>query len=703
LPTPEVRTTGVPDITAILTLYLEAMKAGDYTTMYRMLSADSQKSISEADFAKRHTQAFDEMALQDLSYQIGSTLTNPDSADAAYNVDYKTACVGDIKRDLTAHFVLENGEWKLQWDAGLILPELKGGNRLAMDYKTPARGDIYDRNGHALATESTVYALGLQPGLINPDQEGTLLAELSRLTGRTPDDIAASYANADPSWYIPVGEVSAEEIKGRYNYLASFSGLYLQEYDSRYYSQGSAPHATGYVLSVPAEQLSDYKRRCFSGAEGIGYSGVEAAEEDALAGKHGGILYLMDSNGNIGQPLAQGESTPADSVYMTIDKDLQANVQQALTGFTGAAVVLERDTGRVLAMASSPGYDPNLFAPGNPNSTMLSDVLADPANPLYNRATQGEYPLGSVFKIMTMAAALKSGVFTKDSKYDCEYDFTELSDRVLHDWTWDHCQNELATTGECTTRPSGILTLPDGLMRSCNPWFWHIGLTLFNEGHKTDIADMARAFGLSAPTGIDIPESPGTIQNPGDGVAATNQAIGQGDVTVTPLQVARFVAAVGNGGTLYRPQLVEKVESVNGDVLSQFKPDPQGTLPISADDLKTIQDAMRQVVTNPRGTAWYRLGGVRIPIWGKTGTAESGVPGYPHAWFAGFSGAQIEGKPDIAIAVILEDQGEGSAWAAPVFKRIIESYFYGKPQSVYPWEASFGVWKTATPPVTPTP
>src|SRR5512135_2192808 len=143
LPSPQLRTTQTPEVAAILTKYLEAMKAGDYGTMYRTLSADSQKAINEADFTKRHTSAFDEMGLQSLTYQIGSTLTNPENADAAYSLDYKSACLVDIQRNFTAHFVLENGEWKLQWDDGMILPELKGGNRLAMDYKAPARGDIY--------------------------------------------------------------------------------------------------------------------------------------------------------------------------------------------------------------------------------------------------------------------------------------------------------------------------------------------------------------------------------------------------------------------------------------------------------------------------------------------------------------------------------------------------------------------------------
>ena len=236
-------------------------------------------------------------------------------------------------------------------------------------------------------------------------------------------------------------------------------------------------------------------------------------------------------------------------------------------------------------------------------------------------------------------------------------------------------------------------------MRSCNPFFWDIGYTLYQHDRSNDIANMARAFGLGSLTGIgQIEENPGQINDPnGDPVEVVNQAIGQGTVQVTPLQVARFIAALGNGGTLYRPQLVEKIEAVDGKPITVFKPEPMGTLPIQPFRMEIIKQAMISVVDNPRGTANFRLRGLRIPVAGKTGTAESGS-GLPHAWFAGYTMAsESTGKPDIAIAVILENQGEGSDWAAPIFQRIVETYYYGRPQTVLWFESTFGVTETPTP------
>jgi penicillin-binding protein 2 len=203
---------------------------------------------------------------------------------------------------------------------------------------------------------------------------------------------------------------------------------------------------------------------------------------------------------------------------------------------------------------------------------------------------------------------------------------------------------------------------------------------------------MARAFGLGQATGIEqIEEAPGNISDPPTAIDVVNQAIGQGDVLVTPLQVARFIAALGNGGTLYRPQLVERIEPVEGEPITVFKPDGRGTLPLQPFRLEAIQEAMKWVVADPRGTANFRLRGLRIPVAGKTGTAESGS-GLPHAWFAGYTMAsESSGLSDIAIAVILENQGEGSDWAAPVFKRIVESYYYGAPQTIYWFESNFGL------------
>jgi penicillin-binding protein 2 len=321
---------------------------------------------------------------------------------------------------------------------------------------------------------------------------------------------------------------------------------------------------------------------------------------------------------------------------------------------------------------------------------------------LLNRAAQGQYPLGSVFKIITMAAGMESGLFQAESTLDCQYDWTKLPDRVRHDWTWQHCEDRKARGQECNTSdslPSGNLTLPEGLMRSCNPFFWEIGYTLYQNNRSNDIANMARAFGLGQKTGIEqIEEEAGQIQDPnGDSVEVVNQSIGQGTVQVTPLQVARFIAALGNGGTLFRPQLVEKIVDVDGNPVTVFKPEAAGTLPVQPFRKDVIQQAMINVVADKRGTANFRLRGLRIPVAGKTGTAESGS-GDPHAWFAGYTMAsESTTKPDIAIAVVLENQGEGSDWAAPVFQRIVETYYYGTPQTIYWFETNCGVTETPTP------
>lgn len=709
VPTPTLgavgeRTTHVPDAGAAADAFLDAWKADDYATMYGMLTAISRDAVTEEDFEAHFRGIATEMALSGIDYEISSALViNPRNAQVGYRLIFHSTLVGDLRRDTLMNLSLEDDQWHVKWDDTLVMPELAGGNFLGMERYIPARANIYDRNGHALVAQADATAIGLIPSQINRDQEERLYTWLVRLTGLTGDEIFSRYENFPPGvdWYVPLGEVPAEEVESNIETLSKLDGLILSPYKARYYFDGGiAPHVVGYVTIIQEDEEEEYLRKGYRRDERVGQSGLEEWGESYLSGQRGGALYVFNQQNQIETRLAEVEAQPSEAIYTTIDRDFQQGVEKAISGFNGAVVVLERDTGRVLAMASSPDFDPNAFEPQNRNfSFMLEQIFNDPATPTFNRATQGQLPPGSVFKIITLAAALESGLYTPETTYQCGYFFTELDGITLNDWTYDHFLEDDETI------PSGLLTLPEGLIRSCNPFFWHIGLDLYNQGLDTAISDMARGFGLGSPTGIEgVEEAAGNIPVPQSPVDATNLAIGQGDTLISPLQMANVAAAVGNGGTLYKPQVIESILPPDGEPTLTFEPEVIGELPVSEENLKIIQDAMRGVVasTDPFGTAWHRFTGLDIPVAGKTGTAQSGSI-EPHAWFAGYTFAEREDKPDIAIAVVAENIGEGSDFAAPIFRRVVELYFYDRPARLYPWESAFYVVATAEPEETPEP
>jgi cell division protein FtsI/penicillin-binding protein 2 len=698
LPPPVVTIIPAPNAEAAVTKFFDALQKDDYETMYSMLAKASRDTVTLDDFSKRWNDALNAMSAASIEVVISSSQISPYNADVGYSITYKTVLAGDIQRNIVMHLANEDDAWKVKWDDGLIMPELAGGNLLFMDYSVPARGDIYDRDGLPIVTQSDALAFGIQTDQIDPDLRGTLTAELGKLCGFDPIYIDNLIDANGPGNYLSMCEASRAEAQR----LLSINpgGLVVQAYNSRYYnSTGLAPQAVGYTQPISPEQLTSYRRLGYNGSERVGQTGIEKWAEDYLAGKHGGTLQVVSPGGQITTTLGQSSPQAADSVYLTLDTNMQTYAQKSIEFFRGAIVVMEVKTGRIIAMASAPDFDPNVFEPNNPN---VGGADLDTNQPLLNRATQGQYPLGSVFKIVTMSAALESGLYLKDTTYDCQYEFKRLPDRVLHDWTWQHCQDAIAEGNVCntsTTRPSGLLTLQEGLMRSCNPYFWEIGWDLFtNWSRGSDIAKMARGFGLGSPTGIDeVEEAAGQILDPTSEYDAVNQAIGQGDVQVTPLQVARIMAAIANGGTLYRPQIVEKIQPVEGDPKLVFRPEANGTLPLRTENLNTLQEALIMVTQNPRGTAHFNLRGLQFDVAGKTGTAESGN-GKSHAWFAGYTMNEANTKlPDIAIAVIVENIGEGSEYAVPIFRAMVETYYYGSPQAV-PWFGQIGQpLPTATP------
>lgn len=706
LASPVVTVIPVPSVESTLRGYLDAYLVEDYESMFALISSASQAAYPAEDFAKRHTDALVAMTVESTEYAILSSLTNPQTSQAAFRLIYHTVLFGDLQRDFNLDLVLENGEWRLVWDTGLILPEMAGGKTLVNNSIPPSRGDIYDRNGNAIVTRQDAYALGLIAGEVNPENEDSLFYQLWRLTGVRPEVIRTDYQNYPAGLYVPVGEATVEAVER--SGILGFSGVLSTQYSSRFYEPNVAAHAAGYTRFIAVEDdVNAYKRQGYSGGERIGAIGIEKWGEDYLRGRNAATLYVAGLDGGSETVIAQASSQPASSIYLTIDRDLQDKAQDAMDGLPGAIVVMEVDTGRILALVSSPGFDPNLFDGANNNSMNVNSIFNNPEQPLFNRASQGTYPLGSVFKVISMAAALESGLFTADSEYMCDYLWTEAPGLVLRDWTYERCEQEKIDNGTdtCSTQPSGLLTLPEGLMRSCDPWFYHIGYTLYNQDQANAISDMARGFGLGSATGIEgVEEDAGQVPDPANPMDATNLAIGQGALMVTPLQVADFIAAVGNGGTLYTPQVINKIAPPDGEPTYSFTPKVRGTLPIKPATLKVIQEAMVGVVTSakPRGTAAHVFSGLDIPVAAKTGTAETSN-GLPHAWFGGYTFANREDKPDIAIAVIVENIGEGSDYAAPIFRRLVEVYFRGTPGKLFPWETGYYVVRTPEPPPTETP
>ncbi len=691
LPDPSTTIESAPDAAGAAQAYLDAWGRFNYPAMYAMLTTLSQDSISLEDFTARYANVTDEASLVGVSYEILQSLINPTDAQVAYRVTLNSAIFGAIPRETSMQLSrLPGQDWRVVWDERIILPELAGGNVLSLDQQTPSRGNIYDRAGSALVTDAEAVALGAIPSLIGENEGNSFVSQVSTLVGWPPAYLNSIVFAEDAAYYIPLPEVSADVFNQRLDFVSGFAGIRYQYYNTRLFHLGSAgSQALGYYGPIPAEEVDQWRQLGYQIDDYVGRIGLESYAEEELAGKRGGTLYVLDSFGARVTVLASADAQPSSSIYTTLDKELQRQAQFAIKDFTGAIVVLERDTGRILAMASSPGFNPNAADVNNYNSSVEWPTYfeADSNNPFLNRATQGQYPPGSIFKVVTLAAALESGLFTPLSDFYCAHTWNGLAGITLEDWTLG---KELPESGQ--------LSLLQGLMRSCNPWFYQIGLTLYNQAENSNaVAEMARGFGLGSLTGIvELPEVAGQIVDPADdpnsgtpGVSlAVQQAIGQGSTLITPLQAALYIAAVGNGGTLYRPQLIERTEDPNGQSLQVFEPQINGILPVSPENLQAIQTALRLVVNDPRGTAYRRFANFSIPVFAKTGTASNTFD--PHAWFIGYTNAGGS-RPDIAIAVIVENVGDGSEFAAPMFRRLVEVYFFGRPQSLFPWELEIGV------------
>ncbi len=677
--------TGEPD--GVAQAFLSAWPQGDYEGMYSLLSTNSQATYALDDFTTTYQNASQTMGLISLDVTPNSALPSTGTtAEFAFHVVYHTGMLGDISQDLTMRLVLENNRWGVLWTPALIFPQLANNNTLQLQVEQPARANIYDRNGLWLvSSNASAVKLNIIPGQISQSNEDDMLQMLSEMLRMPPDEIKQNYDAAPPDWTVALGVVDLETFNAYRAKFDSYPGLTAEEQTGRRYFDVLAPHVMGYATYIQPDQLDTYKAQGYTGSEIIGQTGLEKWGEQYLAGRPSAVLNAYTSSGQFFGVIAQRAAVPAQSLYTTIDRNLQIIVQDAIeeayregkntwapTAGGASVVVLDVSNGDVLAMYSYPSYDPNVLYPTNnhPLATgnYFADLLNSPLKPLVDRVTQGTYPPGSIFKIVSLATALQSGLFTKNSTYTCTGVWDELGTQSeRYDWK---------------EGGHGTLTLPQGLMASCNPWFYHIGLVTGQKDFNL-LPDIARQFGFGQDAGLELDEQPGLIPDPNWLMStrgeqwtlnnSVNMAIGQGDVQVTPLQVANMIATVANGGTVYQPQFVDHIGLIGEPPSWTAQPVVLGQVSISPENLAIIREAMRGVATDQQiGTAEWRLGSMQIAVAGKTGTAQAGSGGTPHAWFGGFVPYD---KPEIAIVVMVENGGEGSVVAAPIFRRIVEKWY----------------------------
>jgi len=451
-------------------------------------------------------------------------------------------------------------------------------------------------------------------------------------------------------------------------------GVALRTRPRRNYADGPmGAHILGYLGEIGAKQLKALKDQGYASGDEMGQYGLERRWETFLRGQSGGQQVEVDALGRRMRVLHEVPDVPGYTVRLTLDRELQETAFAALQGKQGTVVALDVNSGAVLAMVSTPAFDPNVFARGVKAEEWRA-LIKDQLRPLNNRATQGQYPPGSTFKIIMTIAGLEEGVIQPENHiFDPGFYF--FGNRQFRDWK---------------RGGHGAVDLHRAIVESCDVYFYQLGPRIGID----KIAKWARALGLGEKTGIALDsEMGGTVPDtewkkkrfrqpwfPGETVSI---AIGQGYLTVTPLQMANMMAAVANGGTLYRPWIVRSVESVTGAVIRQYGPEKIRSIEFKPETLERLRNGLADVVKLPSGTGGAARSNI-VAIAGKTGTAQvvEMKGGYikseqlsyfnrDHAWFVSY--APVE-NPQIAVAVLVEHGGHGGSAAAPMAKKVIEKF-----------------------------
>jgi penicillin-binding protein 2 len=559
------------------------------------------------------------------------------------------------------------------------LSELADRNRIRLQRLPAPRGLVFDRRHRALVDTRPTFDAVLVPE--DTDNLSATIEKLEHYLGTT--GVAQKVADAEEQGRPPYQPIMVferldwQQVVALEAHQLDLPGVSLEITPGRHYLYGTlASHLLGYVGEVNRQELM--RSASYHMGDEIGKFGLEREWEQYLRGEAGGEEIEVDAVGRRLRVLKEIPDTPGDSVVLTLDLDVQQAAEQAMAGKDGALVAIDPNNGRILAMVSHPGFDPDVFGAGV-SPAAWHTLVSDPKHPLEDRAIQGIYAPGSTFKIVDSIAGLEDGTLHPDTVYYCPGGLW-FGGRVYHCWR---------------KQGHGSIALHDAIVRSCDVYFYHVGETLGIDR----IARWANRLGLGAKTGIDLDnERTGIIPSSAWKMHRFHQrwypaetlsvAIGQGYVAVTPIQLAQLAEMVANGGIRYQPQYVREVEGLDGAALKTYAPVIASRANISPDILQFVRDAMCDVVNSPRGTA-HKAALPNVTVCGKTGTAQivgekTGIVSDEHhlnetpyqfrdnAVFMAFAPKE---HPQIAIGCIVEHGGHGGSAAAPVVHDVLQRYF----------------------------
>ncbi|TMQ52954.1 MAG: penicillin-binding protein 2 [Candidatus Eisenbacteria bacterium] len=554
--------------------------------------------------------------------------------------------------------------------------ELSEGNRIRVEVLTAPRGEVRDRKGRLLADCVPSFTVTLDPFdkayTRNPAHIDSTLATLGPILGVDPTLLKEKIQRERKVSFLPIRlkrNVDIKSVAFVSEHRDQLPGVEVESEPLRRYPLGlMASHLLGYVGEISDKELLDPQYGDYLSGDLIGRMGIERRYEKILRGQDGKRFLEVNALGRKAELL--GDKHPivprrGVDLELTIDLDVQRAAEEAFApGARGAVVALDPRNGEVLALASKPNYDPNEFSTGI-TQERWSELSGGGNYPLFNRAIQAAYPPGSTLKPFTSLAGLECGAIVPGTVFasSCTGEF-RFGTRLFGCWNHDG---------------HGRLSMHDAIVRSCDVYFYQLGLRIGLER----LADFMSKLQLSEKTGIDLPqERRGLFPDRGwyDRRFGTgrwsrgltlNVAIGQGEVSLTPVKLAQLAAFVGNGGVLWKPHLVRSVAS---GASAQAYDSLRQVVPVSPYNLEAVRSAMASVVSDPNGTGGQaRLDSIAVA--GKTGTAQN-PHGKDHALFICFAPAEA---PRIAVAVLVENAGHGSSAAAPIARKVLEAFFHPAP------------------------